>query len=163
MTVELSEKIKDENSWEFYVDKLYKLCTQGNYTKAVEVCEIGLSKAGRIPILLSYMGYILYEMKQYENAIKYYTESIKIDDFDHLSFYYRGLCYYGLQNYEMAIKDSNSVLEIIEISSKAYYLRSISEKELNQKEKALSDIDMAIKYDPENQLYKDERDLILKM
>lgn len=57
------------------------------------------------------MGNNLYEIKKYEEAIKYYSKALEIERYNPQPWYYKGNALYKLGKYEEAIKCYNKALE----------------------------------------------------
>lgn len=51
-------------------------------------------------------------MNQFEEAIKYETEAIKLNEKDYIYYNNRGLNYYCLGNYTEALKDFTKAIEM---------------------------------------------------
>ena len=82
------------------------------------------------------LGFQAYNNKDYQLAIYYFTEVIKLNPNYSIIYYSRGLIKYYLKDYEVAIEDYNKAIELNPNSFEAYNNRGLAKCDLaNTKEK----------------------------
>ena len=89
-----------------------------------------------------------YTEKKYEEAIKYYSESIKLNPNDSISYNNRGVAYTKLEKYDEAIKDYNEALKLNPNFSNAYVGIGFTYDRLKQYDKAIENYSKAIELNP---------------
>lgn len=148
-----------------YVDKLYDACNEEDYSNALGTCKKAMEELGDdVPILLKYMGFILYKIENYEEAINYLEKCIKENAKPDASvYYYNACCNYYLGDFDIAIENCGIAIEIESDYSKAYFIRALSYKEVNMTNEALYDIETVIRLEPNNKIYLEERDKIINL
>ncbi len=62
--------------------------------------------------VLALKGFIHYEMDEYEEAVKFYTRLLMLDDTHAEGFYYRGMAYTDLKQTEKACEDFTKAKEL---------------------------------------------------
>ena len=98
--------------------------------------------------------------KDYESAIKLYTECIEADSEKPVAFANRAQCYMSLNNFELAENDCNKALELLEevtddnLKMKVYYRRCIARKSSGVYKGAMDDLTKVMKLQPKNEAYK---------
>jgi tetratricopeptide (TPR) repeat protein len=91
----------------------------------------------------------------YDNAITQFTEVIRQNPNDTLTYYKRGEAYRMKGQYEMAIKDFSKAVSLSNYAW-AYARRGQAYKELGQRDRAIQDLEKAISLDPNFYLAKQE-------
>lgn len=89
-----------------------------------------------------------YELNQYENAIKCYTNAINTQPNNAQFYYDRGASYIKLEEYTKAVDDYTKSIELNERFSGAYNNRGYTYNILNEYSKAIADYNRAIELDP---------------
>ena len=110
--------------------------------------SVELSEKNTNAISLFNQGNQALSEKKYEDAIKYYTEAIKINSNDSDVYNNRGNAYSGLKDYKEAIKDYDKAIKINPKLIEAYYNRGIAYFKLDEYGKAIKDYDKAIELNP---------------
>lgn len=91
-----------------------------------------------------------YDLEQYEEAVKSYTEAIQLQANNSMFYNNRGCAYGGLGEYDKAISDYNKAIELDSFNSTAYHNRGYTYNNLKEYEKAISDYGKAIELSPNN-------------
>ena len=81
----------------------------------------------------------LHDKKDYENAIKLYSEAIELNPYAEKAYYRRGDCYQALKQYEKAIQDYSEAIELCPNVKYLYEWRGNCYKKLGDTEKAQAD------------------------
>jgi len=95
-----------------------------------------------------------------ENAIKEFSEAIRLNPQDAEAYGYRGDCYSATSQYELAVKDFTDAIKYVpsnefQIVAGYYGSRGVAYKALGKLDLAKQDFEKAFKLDPNNP-YKDE-------
>lgn len=91
-----------------------------------------------------------YDLEQYTDALKYYSEAIKRQPDTALFYNDRGCAYDSLGQYDKAIADFDKAINLKADYATAYSNRGYTYNHLGQYEKAFADCDKAIKLEPDN-------------
>ena len=94
-------------------------------------------------------------------SIEDYSEAIRLDPDDANAYYNRGWDYDELGEYEKAIEDYSQVIRLDPNATDAYNNRGNIYYSLGEYEKALQDYDEAIRLDPDNEMFLENRKLVL--
>ena len=86
--------------------------------------------------------------RDYEGAIKLYSEAIEFNMYDYKSCSSRGFAYFCLKQYEKAIQDYDKAIKINPINSHLYENRGDCYQALKQYEKAIQEYSKAIELRP---------------
>ena len=155
---------KDANDdLDTFIMIVQELINDKKYDNAMSTCKEAIQELGDSPLLYKYMGYIYYKTNNYQNAIECFDHCENLSYTDKTLFFYRGFCYYLLLNAQKSLENCNKAIEIDENYADAYFLRATSYRRLNKKEEALRDIEMALKYRPDDKMYLDEKIEILDL
>ena len=73
-----------------------------------------------------YKGQVCVELKEYEDAVRYFEEAKKVDIKTFKSYNLLGISYHAIKQYDKAIECFNETLKITPNSFKAYNLLGIS-------------------------------------
>jgi tetratricopeptide (TPR) repeat protein len=84
----------------------------------------------------------------YEQAVKLYSEAIRLDPTYVQAYNNRGNCYYRLADYKKAIDDFSEAIKLNADKTNAYSNRANCFKEIGKFEEALFDLNKAIELDP---------------
>ena len=114
-------------------------------------------------------------LEDYEGAIKEFSSGIdlfrlsvkpedmkKMDNKARLSticqlYTNRSLCYYMLSKHEKSIEDADNVLkDIDQKNAKAFFRKGLSLGKLGKHDKAAIELQLAVKFEPGNDLYANE-------
>lgn len=85
---------------------------------------------------------------QFEQAIDFFNESIKLNSTFTPAYNNRGVSYANLKQYDKAIEDYNKAIELNQNDSEVYYNRGVSYSSLKQYDKAVEDYNKAIELNP---------------
>ncbi len=66
------------------------------------------------------------------SAIKYYTESIKLNDEYYDAYLSRGFCYDSMGKYQLALRDFNKAISLSQDSAEAWYAKADFEYSLGR-------------------------------
>lgn len=93
--------------------------------------------------------------KNYEEALKCYTEAINENPKDHVHFSNRSVCYYNMQNFTKALEDANTCVSIKPDWAKGYLRKGMAEFKLDMVDEAVKTYKKGIEMDANNQQLKD--------
>jgi tetratricopeptide (TPR) repeat protein len=88
----------------------------------------------------TYKGLVFNNLKQYDSALAYFNQAIKLNQADPFLFYFRGDTYSNLHNYIFAINDFSKAINLDQSMYMAFYFRGICYYVLGDVNKALNDI-----------------------
>ncbi|GBB89783.1 hypothetical protein RclHR1_01660002 [Rhizophagus clarus] len=94
---------------------------QKKYSAALKMLDKLLSIDEKDSLILCYYGEILSEMREYENAITYFTKANDIDPENVHNLNKRVIMYYIRQEYDKALSDLNKMFQLDVTNSLAYY------------------------------------------
>ena len=94
-------------------------------------------------------GFKFLKVGEYDNAVKAFTEAIKISKKYSPGYSGRGMAYMYLKKYEKAIKDFGTAIKRSRKTALNYKLRGEAYSALKNYNKAVQDFDRAIKIEPE--------------
>ena len=101
------------------------------------------------------LGDAALEVDNYDKAIDYFTQAIKMDPDDAYSYSGRGEAYFWLDNYEKSIADYTQAIKIDPYDAVFYEDRGDAYYWLDKYEESIADYTQAIKIDPDDaDLYK---------
>jgi TonB family protein len=89
------------------------------------------------------------KVEEYNNAVKAFTEAIKISEKYSPGYSGRGMAYMNLKEYEKAIEDFNAAIKISGKIALNYKLRGEAYSAMKDYNTAIKDFDRAIKIEPE--------------
>lgn len=115
---------------------------------------LGLSDGIRAKYALS-RGIICYKNGKHDEAIKYYTEAIRLDPRSSTAYYLRGVERMDKKDYENAMSDLNSAIEISPTYAEAFLSRGGIYIRKNDTENAIKDLTRAIELNSLPEAYKD--------
>jgi len=90
-----------------------------------------------------YLGNALYEQKNFEDSIKAYSTSLKLNEYAG-AYYNRGVAYAELGEYDRAIEDYNKAIKLNKEYAEAYYNRGVAYVVLGKYNRAIEDFNKAI-------------------
>lgn len=90
-------------------------------------------------VLVQWRRDICFSEKDYENAIKYYTEAVELNPSNAIYYSNRSLAYLRTECYGYALADATKALEIDKNYIKGYYRRATSNMALGKFKAALKD------------------------
>uniref|UniRef100_A0A8B9HLH0 Protein phosphatase 5, catalytic subunit n=1 Tax=Astyanax mexicanus TaxID=7994 RepID=A0A8B9HLH0_ASTMX len=89
-----------------------------------------------------------FKEKDYENAIKYYTEALELNPSNAIYYSNRSLAYLRTECYGYALADATRALEIDKNYIKGYYRRATSNMALGKFKAALKDYETVVRVRP---------------
>ncbi len=95
-----------------------------------------------------YKGLTAYKNREFEEAIKYYTECLKINPQLAEAYNNRGAAKGELRDYQEAIKDYDEAIKINPQDANAYKNRGLANSNIEKYPEAIEDYDKAIEIDP---------------
>ncbi len=97
------------------------------------------------------VGEAYLKLKDYNSAIKYFDEAIRLGTTNPWYFHNRGLAHYGLENYENAKVDFDAAISLSEIvDHHHYYNRARVYNKLGKNDLAIIDLEKALESYPLN-------------
>jgi stress-induced-phosphoprotein 1 len=93
--------------------------------------------------------------KNYDEALKCYTEAINIDSKNYVHYSNRSVCYYNIQNFSKALEDANSCVGLKPDWGKGYLRKGMAEFKLDMLEESIASYKKGLEFDPNNQQLKD--------
>ncbi|MEM8897988.1 MAG: tetratricopeptide repeat protein [Bacteroidota bacterium] len=93
-------------------------------------------------------GYSKYQRRQFDGAVRDFTQAILLNPDHEKAFRYRGESYLGLKEYEAALDDFDVAIEINPEEAALYNWRGMAFAKLNHYRLALKDFDYALEIDP---------------
>ena len=97
------------------------------------------------------LGNDQFTQKDYDGAIKSYTNCISDKPASDGCFFNRGLAYYQKENWDASIADYNQVLKLDPQNAKAFIRRAIAYTKKQNYEMVQADYESALKIDPNNE------------
>ncbi len=97
-------------------------------------------------------GIAYYYLKKHQQAIKDYTQTIKLNPQDAKAFYNRGNAYKNLKDYQQAIKDYTQAIKLNPKDTDAYASRGIVSHKLGNYTAALSDYQKVLTLNETNRM-----------
>lgn len=95
-------------------------------------------------------GVALNNMREYRDAIDYYSKAIDLIDYYALAYYNRGLARSNLGFFKKAIKDYDKAIELSKNYKDAYYNRGVAKNHASLHKEAIEDYNKVIELDPNN-------------
>ncbi len=132
---------QSENEFKMEIEKM---------TKRAAVSEKERRKLNRMTAWdYKRQGNRYYDLKQYDNAVKSYSNAIRIQS--NIAQFYndRGCSYVGLEEYDKAISDYDKGIELNSEYADAYNNRGVAYRGLKKYDKAISDYNKTIELNPE--------------
>ena len=93
--------------------------------------------------------------KNYDEALRCYTEAIKADPNDHVHYSNRSACYFNMQNYKSALEDGIECVKRKSDWSKGYLRKGMAESKLEMFEEALETYKKGLQLEPNNSQLKE--------
>ncbi|PKY18774.1 hypothetical protein RhiirB3_431654 [Rhizophagus irregularis] len=97
-----------------------------DYKNALIFLDKLISVNEKDSLILCYYGEILCNIKQYNNAISYFTKANIIDPENVYNLKKRAIAYYYLQEYDKVLSDLDKIIQLDPLNNTAYYLKSIT-------------------------------------
>ena len=85
--------------------------------------------------------------QNYDRAIDAYKEALKLNPYNHLSYFGRGRAYMNLKQYNYALSDFTKAIKLNPYHSLSYLCRGVIYRDMKQYNRALADLTKAIKLD----------------
>jgi tetratricopeptide (TPR) repeat protein len=131
----------DPNNYLCLKNCAFSICKKSNYYILYNSYSNALAKLDKFlninnedSLILCYFREILCSMRQYGNAISYFTKANIIDPENIHNLYKRAIAYYIIQEYNEALSDLNKVIQFDSLNSLAYYLKCLiyyTKKDIN--------------------------------
>ena len=93
-------------------------------------------------------GICAYKSKQYEVAIGYFDQALRIDHNFADAYYWRGRVHSTLRIYAKAVADFTQAILAKPDDAESYYWRGIEQSVFGERDKAIADFDKAIELNP---------------
>ena len=144
------EKTKQKN----LKHKINQLVKKDNFKSAVDFIETKKGEEKKfcenyLSRLYYYQANEFFDLKNYEKALQYYKESIKLEP-NYASVYNgMGIVYNILQKYEKALKNFDKAIKLKENYIESYYNRANTYNNLENYEKAMKDLNKSIDLEPD--------------
>ncbi len=116
--------------------------------KPLEITQIEKKKLAENEKL---KGNELMKTKEYDQAIKLYTQSIKYDPNEPTTYCNRALAYSKVKQYDNAINDCSKAVTIKNDYTKAFYRRAVCYIEVNKYKEAFTDLLIVLRDTPDSQ------------
>uniref|UniRef100_A0AAQ4NYH4 Serine/threonine-protein phosphatase n=1 Tax=Gasterosteus aculeatus aculeatus TaxID=481459 RepID=A0AAQ4NYH4_GASAC len=112
------------------------------------VSEVKMAEGGNDAELLKEKANTYFKEKDYDNAIKYYSEALEVNPTNAVYYSNRSLAYLRTECYGYALADATKALEIDKNYIKGYYRRATSNMALGKFKAALKDYETVVKVRP---------------
>jgi tetratricopeptide (TPR) repeat protein len=116
--------------------------------KPIEVTQIEKKKLAENEKL---KGNELMKTKEFDQAIKLYTQSIKYDSTEPTTYCNRALAYSKVKQYDNAISDCTKAISLKDDYTKAYYRRAVCYMEIHKHKEAFTDLLIVLRDTPDSQ------------
>jgi tetratricopeptide (TPR) repeat protein len=93
-------------------------------------------------------GFAWIDKKEYDNAIKYFDEAIRLDPQNARFYYERGIAWSYKRQQDKALADFSEAIRLDPAFAAAYNSRGIVWREQGEHDKAIKDFDTAIRFSP---------------
>ncbi|MEA5578583.1 tetratricopeptide repeat protein [Anabaena sp. UHCC 0451] len=130
-------------------EKYLQLTSEEKIEKVLEIQELLTEKHqtdSNKASLLFELGNLLYSANEYETAITFYEQELKLKPDDHYAWYNRGHALLNLGNNEEAILSYNQALKLKPDDYSAWYNRGNALKNLGNNEAAIASYNQALKF-----------------
>ncbi|PKY61931.1 TPR-like protein, partial [Rhizophagus irregularis] len=117
---------KDSNNYLCLKNCAYSYERQEDYLNALKLLDKLLSINMKDSLVLCYYGEILYNMKQYNKSILYFTKANIIDPENIHNLNKRAIAYYIIKEYDKVLLDFDKIIQLDPLNSSAYYLKSLT-------------------------------------
>lgn len=138
------KKVADESvDWS---QKAMALWQNGKYRdphKAIDFWDRAISHKQNTAKAYNNRGLAYHELKQYELAIKDYSQAIQLDSGYVAAYNNRGNSYYELAEYQLALTDFNQSLQLKPNYSKGHLNRGLAYYQIDKNEQACSEFQKA--------------------
>ena len=122
----------------------------GQYAKALDLCNYALAIQPNDAIIPRAKGKILGKMNDYQSSRECFSKSLKIFGPNAEDYLNRGLCHSELTQYEDAVADLTMGLQLMPNYASGYLQRGAAYWELRRWPEALKDFEKAHKLNPED-------------
>jgi len=95
-------------------------------------------------------GNEFFKAKDYDNAVKWYSEAIAIDPSSHAYYSNRSASYAGLSNWEKAAEDGASCISANKTFIKGYFRLATAQENMSDFKKAVETVTMGLAVEPRN-------------
>jgi tetratricopeptide (TPR) repeat protein len=143
---EFSDKLKLEAMNYFFKGK--NLHEDNEFKKAVEFYTKYISKVPNDAKAYNFRGLAYMGMKEYEDALKDFNKSAKLDPAYFAPLLNKGDLNYKMENYDNAIKDFTQIIKRAPDLVAAYYARGLAQMKVQEWEDAVKDFTTVIKKEP---------------
>lgn len=130
------------------------LANQGRRREAIFCYDLALLLDPKEQYALYGRGIEKEKLKDYNGAIKDYTDAILVNEDHARSRFLRGDLFYDLGKYQEALEDFNRAIEIKPKKAKNYNMRGLTYLKLGKKDLARKDFKKATELDPSEEVFK---------
>jgi Tfp pilus assembly protein PilF len=124
------------------------LQSQGQIHPSLQQCEIILKKFPDFFPALQLVGTIFCEVKDYIQALNYFSKAVKADKKNPGIYSNRGNVYQFLKQYDLAFKDFDKAISLKKNFAEAYYNKANCYKDMNDYSRAIDTYKKALMYNP---------------
>lgn len=128
-----------------------KFLKEKDSKKRLDIIDKGLAIDPKNANLINNKGTTYYDLSNYEQAIKCYSEAIKIDTTNDIFYSNRAQAiFYYLNDYEQAFEDLKKAIELNPKGVRAYHVKGEIQVKLGDNEKGFENFNKAIQLEPFN-------------
>ena len=139
----LNREIKQDVDWSQKAMALWKDGKFKNPKKAVDYLSRAISNMQNTIEAYNNRGLAYHELKQYDNAIKDYSQAIELDPAQVTAYNNRGNSYYERNEYQLALADFNQSLQRKPDYAKAHLNRGLVYYQMDKTDQACKDFQNA--------------------
>jgi tetratricopeptide (TPR) repeat protein len=160
---------EDILEWEKSIKKEDKILTGGDVQKNAifdsqptvksgtgKPIEVTLLERKRLAENEKIKGNDFMKTKEYDEAIKFYSSSIKYDPSEATTYCNRALAYIKIKQFDKGVEDCNKAVGINKSYTKAYYRRALCNMGINKYREAFDDLLIVLNDSPDSQEVADE-------
>jgi stress-induced-phosphoprotein 1 len=96
-----------------------------------------------------------FKAKDYDNALKCFTEAINLDPKDHIHYSNRSACYFNMGEFDKALEDAEKCIEIKPDFSKGFQRKGLALLKLNKIDESIVSLTKGSELDPASTQIKD--------
>ncbi len=130
----------------------WQSCENARGAAAIKACtwllKSGRLKGKQIPAIWFNRGWLHHDLKQYQQAIRDYSRTLKLDPRHGAALTNRAKAYLDVMRFEPAIADYTRALRINPKDATSFYYRGFANENLGRKAAAIRDYRAALKLTP---------------